>query len=295
MTAIERKVKHWRKNVWGEMLSEFFGTFVLILFGDGVVGLVVAGMYGSGRADEIFAAGGDWMIIGWGWGLAVAFGVYVAGGVSGAHLNPAVTLGHAFKGLVEWKKVIPYWIAQTVGAFLGALVVYIEYYQSIDMLNEANGVTRASEGGLDTFSIFATFPAEAAGGTWGVPLFDQILGTFLLVFLIYALIDNKNVGFGGLAKISPFVVGLIVVAVGISFGTNAGYAINPARDFGPRLFAWFAGWGPNAFPGPGNYWWIPIIGPLIGGAIAPFAYVWIIEKTLSAQTEEESTTVEDDS
>lgn len=295
MTAIEKKVKHWRKNVWGELLSELFGTFVLIVFGDGVVGLVVAGMYGSGRADEIFAAGGDWMIVGWGWGLAVAFGVYVAGGVSGAHINPAVTLGHAFKGMVEWKKVIPYWIAQTVGAFLGAVVVYIEYYQSIDMLNAANGVTRASEGGLDTFSIFATFPAEAAGGHWGVPLFDQILGTFFLVFLIYSLIDNKNVGFGGLTKISPFVVGLIVVAIGISLGTNAGYAINPARDFGPRVLAWIKGWGPNAFPGPGNYWWIPIIGPLIGGAIAPFAYEWIIEKTLTAKTEEESTTVEDDS
>src|SRR5699024_12224115 len=102
---------------------------------------------------------------------------------------------------------------------------------------------------------------------WRVPLFDQILGTFFFVFLIYALIDNMNVGFGGLAKISPFVVGLIVVAIGISFGTNAGYAINPACDFGPRVFARFAGWGLDAFPGPDNYWWIPIIGPLIGGAI----------------------------
>lgn len=286
MSAIQQKVKTWRQGTLGEMLAEFFGTFVLILFGDGVVGLVVAGMYGSGRADEIFASGGDWMIIGWGWGLAVAFGVYVAGGVSGAHINPAVTLGHAFKGLVSWGKVIPYWIAQTVGAFMGAVVVYIEYYQSIDMFNADHGVTRAGEGGIDTFSIFATFPAEAAGGHWFVPFFDQVVGTFLLVFLIYALLDSRN-SFAHLKGMFAFMVGLIVVAVGISFGTDAGYAINPARDFGPRLFAWFAGWGPNAFPGPGFYWWIPIVGPLVGGTIAPFAYKWIIEKTLKAREESE--------
>lgn len=286
MSAIQKKVRSWRQNTWGEMLSEFFGTFVMLMLGDGVVGLVVAGMYGSGRADEIFAASGDWMIVGWGWGLAVAFGVYVAGGVSGAHLNPAVTLGHAFKGMIEWKKVIPYWISQLLGAFMGALVVYIDYRQSINMFNDDNGVTRDGEGGLDTLSIFTTFPAEAADGHWFTPFFDQVVGTFLLVFLIYALIDKMNVGFGGLAKISPFVVGLIVVAVGVSFGTNAGYAINPARDFGPRVLTWFLGWGENAFPGPGNYWWIPIIGPLLGGAIAPFAYRYIIERSLKARLED---------
>lgn len=289
MSAVQQKVKSWRQTTWGEMLAEFFGTFILILFGDGVVGLVVAGMYGSGRADEIFASGGDWMIVGWGWGLAVAFGVYVAGGISGAHLNPAVTFGHAIKGLVSWSKVIPYWIAQTAGAFLGAVVVYIDYVDSINMFNADNGVERAGEGGIDTFSIFATFPAEAAGGNWFTPFFDQVVGTFLLVFLIYALLDSRN-SFAQLKGMFAFMVGLIVVAVGISFGTDAGYAINPARDFGPRLFAWFAGWGPNAFPGPGagGYWWIPIIGPLVGGGIAPFAYKYIIEKTLKANAEDDS-------
>lgn len=288
MSAIQKKVSSWREKVWGDLLAEFIGTFVLVALGDGVVGLAVAGMYGSGRAEEIFVGAGDWMIIGWGWGLAVAFGVYIAGGVSGAHLNPAVTLGHAIKGMVTWTKVIPYWIAQTAGAFLGAVVVYIDYYQSIDMFNVDHGVTRASEGGIDTFSIFATFPAESAGGAWFVPFFDQVVGTFLLVLFIYALIDKKNVGFGGLKNMAPFVVGLAVVAIGISFGTDAGYAINPARDFGPRLFAWFAGWGSNAFPGPGNYWWIPIVAPLLGGALAPFAYNWFIEKTLHKRAEEDT-------
>lgn len=281
--AIQRKLRSWRENVWGELLSELFGTFVLICFGDGVVGLAVVGLYGSGRTDKVFDAAGDWMIIGWGWGLAVAFGVWVAGGISGAHLNPAVTLGHAFKGMLPWKKVVPYWIAQIIGAFLGAAVVYVDYFQSIDMFNADKGVTRGSEGGLDTFSIFATFPAESADGGWGVPLFDQIVGTFFLVFFIYALIDPSNAGFKKLKAAWPLMVGLAVVAIGISFGTDAGYAINPARDFGPRVFTWLAGWGHNAFPGPSHYWWIPIVGPLIGGAIAPFAYVGIVEKTLRAR------------
>lgn len=227
------------------------------------------------------------MIIGWGWGLAVAFGVWVAGGISGAHINPAVTLGHAFKGMIAWSKVVPYWIAQTIGGFAGAALVYIDYFQSIDMFNADHGVTRAGEGGMDTFSIFATFPAESAGGTWFVPFFDQVVGTFFLVFFIYALIDPKNSGFAKLKAAWPLMVGLAVVAIGISFGTDAGYAINPARDFGPRLFAWFAGWGQNAFPGPGYYWWIPIVGPLVGGAIAPFAYKYIIEKTIQARSNED--------
>src|SRR5699024_3110838 len=103
----------------------------------------------------------------------------------------------------------------------GAVVVYIDYYQSIDMFNADHGVTRAGEGGLDTFSIFATFPAEAADGTWFVPFFDQVVGTFFLVFFIYALIDPDNAGFAKLKAVWPFMVGLAVVAIGISFGTDA--------------------------------------------------------------------------
>lgn len=283
-----KKIKSWRQNTWGELLAEFFGTFILICFGDGVVALAVVGLSGSGRTDAIFNAAGDWMIIGWGWAFAVALGVYVAGGVTGAHLNPAVTFANALNKAFPWRKVIPYWIAQTVGAFAGAAVVYLNYFQSIDKFNAAHHVaSRASSGGLDTFSIFATFPTPAANGTWFVPFFDQVVGTFFLVVFILAIVDKKNVGV--LANMWPFMVGIAVAAIGISFGTDAGYAINPARDFGPRLFAWFAGWGQNAFPGPGNYWWIPIVGPLIGGGIAPFAYRWFIGRTLEEKAEEEPT------
>jgi glycerol uptake facilitator-like aquaporin len=110
----------WRRTVGGELLAEFLGTLVLIAFGDGVVAMAVAALNQSGRGTQIFAASGDWLLIAWGWALAVAFGVYVAGGVSGAHINPAVTLALAVKRDFPWRKVIPYWGAQLVGAFVGA-------------------------------------------------------------------------------------------------------------------------------------------------------------------------------
>ena len=122
MSAASRPAARWRQTVWGELLSEFLGTFVLIAFGDGVVAMAVAALNQSGRGTQIFAASGDWLLIAWGWALAVAFGVYVAGGVSGAHINPAVTLALAVKREFPWRKVAPYAAAQVVGAFVGAFV-----------------------------------------------------------------------------------------------------------------------------------------------------------------------------
>ena len=115
-----RAIARLRATVWGELLAEFLGTFVLIAFGDGVVAMAVAALNQSGRGELIFAASGDWLLIAWGWALAVAFGVYVAGGVSGAHINPAVTLALAVKRAFPWPKVVPYWAAQVLGAFVGA-------------------------------------------------------------------------------------------------------------------------------------------------------------------------------
>lgn len=122
-------------GTWGECLAEFLGTFVLIAFGDGVVAMTVAGLPGSGRTESpttIFLGPSDWLLIAWGWGLAVAFGVYVAGGVSGAHINPAVTLGFAVRRKFPWRKVGPYWLAQLVGAFAGAALVYLVYHDAIN-------------------------------------------------------------------------------------------------------------------------------------------------------------------
>lgn len=276
------------EGTWGGCLSEFLGTFVLLLLGDGCVALAVVGLPGSGRTVDptaFFLGSGDWMVIVWGWAFAVAFGVYVAGGVSGAHINPAVTLAFAVRRKFSWKKVLPYWGAQTVGAFAAAALVYANYWQAIDKFNQAAHTVRDAAGGIPTFSIFATFPAAYYNSNWG-PFLDQIIGTAVLMMLIAAVIDMRNTGVK--ANMGPFIIGLIVAAVGISFGTGAGYAINPARDFGPRLFAWLEGWGQLALPGTVSgqfswYFWVPIIGPLIGGPIGIFIYDFFIGDILSSR------------
>ncbi len=273
----------WRaKSIWAEMLAEFLGTMVLLAFGAGVVAVAVVGLTESGRTLVIFQGAGGWLLITWGWAMAVVFGIYVAGGVTGAHLNPAVTLAFAVKGDFPWKKVIPYWIAETAGAFAGAAIVYLDYYKAIDAWNVAHKVSSyAAPGGATTFSIFATFPAQYFGSNMIGPFIDQIIGTFFLLLFVLAVIDARNLAVR--ANLGPFIIGMAVAAIGMSYGVNAGYAINPARDFGPRLFCWLAGWGTNAFPGPHGYFWVPIIGPLIGGPLAVFVYKWFIGDTLEAR------------
>src|SRR3954452_3256188 len=276
----------WRRTTAGELAAECLGTFILICFGDGVVAMAVAGLNQSGRGTQIFAASGDWLLIGWGWGFAVAFAVYVAGGVSGAHINPAVTLAFAVRRGFPWRKVPAYIAAQLVGAFLGALLVYIVYKAAIDSYERAHHITRGDPDSVTTFSLFATFPAKYLGN-WVGPFVDQIVGTAFLVAFVLAVVDEVNQPVR--ANLAPLVVGFIVVAVGISFGANAGYAINPARDFGPRLFAWIAGWGKIAMPGDygniNNYFWIPILAPLLGGLIGAFVYDLAIHDTLRARGE----------
>jgi glycerol uptake facilitator protein len=267
------------------MLSEFLGTFVLIMFGLGSVAIALAGLPGSGRETADFGPA-NWLIIGWGWGLAVVFGVYVAGGISGAHINPAVTLAFAVRRGFPWRKVPAYWFAQVAGAFVAAALVYAVYYPAIDAYNASKGVASRAVA-QDTFSIFATFPAKYfAGGLWG-PLLDQIVGTALLVALIAAIVDNRNQAPTG--NLGAFIIGLVVVGIGFSFGTNAGYAINPARDLGPRLWTYIEGWGPLAFPGAGtyfdNYWWVPIVGPLVGGVIGIVVYDLFIGQVLDARAD----------
>jgi glycerol uptake facilitator protein len=277
-------------GTWGEVLAEFLGTLIIIAFGDGVVAMAVAALPGSGRAQTpttIFLAAGDWLLIAWGWAFAVAFAIYIAGGISGAHLNPAVTLAFAVRRKFPWKKVLPYWGAQLAGAFVGAALVYAVYFEAIDAFNKASKTARDAAGGLATFSIFATFPAPYFGGNnWG-PFLDQVVGTMFLVMLIAAIVDQRNMG-GFVKHFAPLMVGLLIAAIGISFGANAGYAINPARDLGPRLFAWLAGWGQVAMPGTVDgsfswYFWVPIIGPLIGGVIGVIIYDLFIGDVLHSR------------
>jgi glycerol uptake facilitator protein len=292
----------WQRTAWGEGGAEFLGTFVLIMFGDGVTATTVAGLSQSGRSSLAFNSA-DWVLISFGWGLAVTFGVYVAGGVSGAHLNPAVTLAQALRRGFPWRKVPTYMVAQVAGAFVAAAVVYFNYRFAIGSFEHAEHITRGSPESVATFSIFATFPAEYFP-SWFGPFADQVIGTGLLVACIFAVIDEYNAP--AKANTAPFIIGLVVVAIGFSFGVNAGYAINPARDLGPRLFAWLQGWGKIAMPGDyGNvntYFWIPIVGPLLGGAIGAFVYDLLVRGVLIARgaepdpeiSEEAQTAIEED-
>src|SRR3954447_5958271 len=253
------------RGLAGEMAAEFVGTMILILFGCGVVAQVVA------------AGIGDHDSIAWAWGLGVMLGVYVAGRISGAHLNPAVTIALAvFKGF-EWRKVAPYALAQTLGAFIAALLVRWNYSEVLHAADP--GLTVKTQGVFSTLPGNGTLPVSE----WGA-LRDQIIGTAILLFLILAITDAAGTPPG--ANLAPFIIGLLVVGIGMAWGTNAGYAINPARDFGPRLASFLTGYG-GAFRDQTGYlyFWIPIVGPLIGGVVAPGLSQVLIARFLPAPGE----------
>jgi glycerol uptake facilitator protein len=274
----------WRQGTAGELLAEYFGTFILICFGDGVVAMAVAALNQSGRGSAIFDASGDWLIITFGWGFAVAMAVYVAGGVSGAHINPAVTLASALRRGFPWSKVPGYWAAQVAGAFTGAALVWWVYQNAINSYDTVHHITKGDPGSFVTYSIFATFPAPYFHN-WGGPFLTEAVGTAFLVCFVFAIIDEFNQAVKG--NLAPFMVGIAVVAIGTSFGANSGYAINPARDFGPRVFAAIIGYDKVAFPGDylnmSTYFWIPIVGPLVGAAIGALAYDMFIRDILMAR------------
>ncbi|MGH2848051.1 MAG: MIP/aquaporin family protein [Thermoleophilaceae bacterium] len=287
MVAITRVMSpraRWRETTVGEYGSEFLGTFVLIMFGDGVVAMTVAALNQSGRGEQLFAAAGDWMLIATGWGLAVTLAVYVAGGISSAHINPAVTLAMAVFRDFPWRKVPGYMVAQVLGAFVAGALVYLNYKQAINSFEAANDITRGELNSIPSFSIFATFPAEYYSNAAG-PFLDEVIGTALLVGIVLAVVDEFNLA--PKANMGPLIIGFIVFAIGMSFGANSGYAINPARDLGPRLFAWIQGWGDIAVPGNyGNvdgYMWVPIVAPLVGGLIGALVYDFFVHNVLRAR------------
>jgi MIP family channel proteins len=258
-TAKERSML---RGVAREAVAEFFGTFILIVFGVAVVAQVVLSRQNNGQ----------YLSINIGWGLAVMMGAYVAGGVSGAHLNPAVTIALAVHRGFPWKKVLPYSIAQIAGAFIGALVVFITYHEAFANLD--NGIRQVT-GPEGTAGIFATYPQPYLS-TFPGGFIDQVVGTALLVCGIFALADQRNAA--PPATLTPIGVGLLVLLIGATFGLNAGYAINPARDFGPRLFTAIAGWGGDVFRAGNSWWWVPIIGPCVGGVLGGYVYDLLITR-----------------
>jgi MIP family channel proteins len=249
-------------NTLREAAAEFLGTFTLIAFGVAVVAQVVLGKESHG----------EYLSINLGWGLAVTMGAYVAGGISGAHLNPAVTLGLAVHRGFPWRKVLPYCVAQLAGAFAASALVYFTYHEALDHFD---GGTRQVIGATATAGIWATYPQDFLS-TFPGGFVDQVVGTALLMMVIFALTDQRNMGLP--AALSPVLVGLCVLLIGMTYGLNAGYAINPARDFGPRLFTYLAGWGDEVFTADNHWWWVPIVGPCVGAVLGGWVYDLAITK-----------------
>ncbi len=254
-----------RNSLLGECLAEIFGTFILILLGDGVVANV-------GLAPRLAAPAYNWNTIAFGWAMAVVVAVYVAGGVSGAHINPAVTLAMAVRGTFPWRKVIPYWISQVFGAFLGALGVYLVYMEGLRAAGMPN-VWCTGPGSI--------FSQAFWGGAGGQPIgsysllnafITEIFGTAALLWGVAAVTDTRNLGVG--ANLGPLLVGFVVLAVGLCLGGPSGYAINPARDLGPRILGTLVG-TKGLFDGV--YWFVaPILATLIGGVLGILTYDKII-------------------
>lgn len=262
------------RQYFGELIAEAVGVFIIVVFGDSV-----AAMY-------FLYDPSPYMHAYWGvaisWGLAVTIAIYTTASVTGAHLNPAVTLGFALFRDFSWRKVVPYWIAQVIGGLIAAGVVYYLFYPVIDHLLAAHDTVRSADNDIaqSTAAVFFTHPGDYV--TTLHAFGDEIILTALLVFGIFAITEQYN-EMAPMANSGALMIGLLVALIGASMGYLEAWAINPARDLGPRLFTWFAGWGDAAFPAPQDFWWVPIAGPLIGGAVGGSAYQWLIRPFLPAR------------
>lgn len=234
-------------------LAELIGTAILIILGDGVVaGVLLA------RSK---AQNSGWIVITMGWGLAVAIAVYAVGSISGAHINPAVTVAAAVTGGLGWDQVPLYLAGQFIGAFLGGVIVWLHYLPHW---------AETEDPGLK-LAVFSTGPAIRNTTT---NLISEIIGTFVLVLGVFAVVGPSE-------PITPLVVGFLVVAIGLSLGGPTGYAINPARDLGPRIahaVLPIAGKGSSDW----QYSWIPVVGPIVGGVLGGLAYQLLFTNTLMA-------------
>jgi glycerol uptake facilitator protein len=227
--------------------AEVIGTALLILLGDGVVAAVL--LYHSKAQNA------GWIVITFGWGMAVAMAVYAVGRFSGAHLNPAVTVGLAIAGTIKWSQIWGYFAGEFVGAFIGATLVWAAYY---------NHWEPTEDPGLK-LAVFCTAPAIRRTAA---NLVTEIIGTFVLVFGVLAIVGNN---YNAATGVVPLVVGLLVLAIGLSLGGPTGYAINPARDLGPRIIHALLPI-PGKGPSDWGYAWIPVVGPLVGGALGALAF-----------------------
>jgi MIP family channel proteins len=237
-----------------ECFAEFIGTAILIMFGDGAIAQVVLG---EGKH-------GDYTNISLSWGIGLFFGVHYSGGVSGAHLNPAVSTTLALFKRFEWRKVPGYILAQVLGAFFGAFIVYIAYYPYFNHVDPDRETTQG---------VFATYPSPVVSN--GTAFLTEVIGAALLLGGIFAVSDQKNKPASPYS--SPSAIALLLVGISMAFGMNSGFAVNPARDFGPRVFTAIAGWDSMVFTLRDYYFWVPIVGPFVGGAVGGATYFGLVE------------------
>ena len=232
-------------------MGEVIGTMILIILGNGVVGGVIL--------SKSKAQNSGWIVITFGWGLAVAMAIYAVGKISGAHINPAVTLGLASVGAFPWKDVPMYILAQMIGAFIGAVIIYLHYLPH----------WRATDDPELKLAVFSTAPAIPR--TWA-NLVSEIIGTFVLVLGILMIGANEFT-----QGLNPLIIGFLIMSIGLSLGGTTGYAINPARDLGPRIAHWLL---PIHGKGGSNwgYSWIPVVGPVVGGIYGALFYQAIFKE-----------------
>jgi glycerol uptake facilitator protein len=247
----------------GELISEFIAVFIIIVIGDSV-----AAMYTLYDPSPYKTAYWGVCIV---WGLGVTVAIYVTGAVSGTHANPAVTLALALYRGFPWRKVLPYSAVQVLGGLAGAAIVYVMYAPVIDHFNQLHHLDRLHDGG--GAGVFFTHPGDFVTPLHA--LVDETILTAMLLFGIFAVTCEYNTQ-APQANAGALVIGLLVAALGGCAGYLEAWALNPARDFGPRLFCFLAGWGPSALPSPGAYWWVPIVGPLLGGVIGAGVYQVLI-------------------
>ena len=235
-------------------MAELIGTMLLILLGDGVVANVLL--------NDTKGNNSGWIVITTAWGLAVFVGVVVAGPYSGAHLNPAVTIGLAIAGKFAWSKVLPYIVAQMLGAFIGAFLVWVMYYDHFKRDNKPEAI----------LAVFCTGPAIR---NYVSNIASEIIGAFVLVFTVFYVVGAEITPSKtpiGLGSVGALPVALLVWVIGLSLGGTTGYAINPARDLGPRIIHFILPMK-NKGTSDWQYAWIPVIGPIIGAGIAALLYL----------------------
>lgn len=257
-----------------EFIGESLGTFILTLFGCGSVAVAVL----FGEYTSIFQIA----IV---WGLAVALAIYVTRHLCCAHLNPAVSVSMALGKRMPYGKLPSYLLAQFIGAFLAGGVLLLLFNPSIEAYELAHGIERGTAASVDTARMFGEFypnPGDALVSTVSLPLAiaAEAVGTFVLVLFIFCFTEDCNVGRPD-SNIAPLFIGLTVsiCITLIAPLTQAGF--NPARDFGPRIVAWLAGWGSAAFPDSvGGFFWVYILGPIIGGALATYFFTLVLEPAM---------------